>query len=444
MGRLPTPHAATRTCRVRHTRRVVAALAVLLGAIVALVAPAAAQTSTSDGLTPGTFVDVFEVSGLLDPVVAGAVLSALEASEAAGAQALVLQVDSEGSVLGDDALTALVQRLATSSVPVHVWVGPSSSQAVGASAALGAVADEFAMAPGTRYGLDGATVPAPVAALAVRDLPPGVVTDAEAAELGITSFEAPTVGDFLVNLPGFETREIVDGDQTRREPITLVRFAKLSLVDSMFHAVASPAVAYLLFAIGLALFVFELFTAGVGIAGTVGAVCFILGCYGLAALPARPVAVALLVLAFPAFAVDVQTGVPRLWTGVGIVAFAVGTLFLYDGVSMSWLTIAVGMIGILLTFLSGMPSMVRTRFATPTIGRDWMIGSMGRAVTDISPDGVVQIDGAQWRATTNRATPIEQLDKVRVIGIDGLVLEVEPEEGGARDYRERRAPSADD
>ncbi|MCB1260142.1 MAG: hypothetical protein KDB33_07110, partial [Acidimicrobiales bacterium] len=140
----------------------VAALAVLLGAIVALVAPAAAQTSTSDGLTPGTFVDVFEVSGLLDPVVADAVLSALEASEAAGAQALVLQVDSEGSVLGDDALTALVQRLATSSVPVHVWVGPSSSQAVGASAALGAVADEFAMAPGTRYGLDGATVPAPV------------------------------------------------------------------------------------------------------------------------------------------------------------------------------------------------------------------------------------------------------------------------------------------
>jgi len=26
---------------------------------------------------------------------------------------------------------------------------------------------------------------------------------------------------------------------------------------------------------------------------------------------------------------------------------------------------------------------------------------------------------------------------VRVVGIEGLVLEVEPEEGGARDYRER-------
>ena len=44
---------------------------------------------------------------------------------------------------------------------------------------------------------------------------------------------------------------------------------------------------------------------------------------------------------------------------------------------------------------------------------------------------------ALWRAYTNRATPIEELDRVRVVGIEGLVLEVEPEEGGARDYRER-------
>jgi len=203
-------------------------------------------------------------------------------------------------------------------------------------------------------------------------------------------------------------------------------------------------VAYLLLAIGLALFVFELFTAGVGIAGTVGALCFILGCYGMAVLPLRPVGVVLLVLAFPAFAVDVQTGVPRFWTGVGVVCFVAGTLLLYDGVTMSWLTMAVGVIGVLLTFLSGMPSMVRTRFATPTIGREWMIGSMGRAISDIDPDGVVQIDGAQWRATTNRATPIEQLDQVRVVGIDGLVLEVEPESGGARDYRDRSPRSGTD
>jgi membrane-bound serine protease (ClpP class) len=88
--------------------------------------------------------------------------------------------------------------------------------------------------------------------------------------------------------------------------------------------------------------------------------------------------------------------------------------------------------------------MVRARFSTPTIGREWMIGEIGRAVTDIDPKGVVQLKEALWRAYTNRATPIEELDRVRVIGIEGLVLEVEPEEGGARDYRERRRkPTAD-
>ena len=118
-------------------------------------------------------------------------------------------------------------------------------------------------------------------------------------------------------------------------------------------------------------------------------------------------------------------------------AFVVGSLTLFNGVSMSWLTMGVGIAGVALAFFMGMPSMVRTRFSTPTIGREWMIGEMGRAITDVNPDGVVQIKGAPWRAYTNRATPIEQLDSIRVIGIEGLVLEVEPETGAARDYRER-------
>jgi len=94
------------------------------------------------------------------------------------------------------------------------------------------------------------------------------------------------------------------------------------------------------------------------------------------------------------------------------------------------------------TFFTAMPAMVRTRFSTPTIGREWMIGEMGRAVTAINPDGTVQMREGLWRAYTNRATPIDELDRVRVIGIEGLVLEVEPEEGAARDYRERGPKAA--
>jgi membrane-bound serine protease (ClpP class) len=101
------------------------------------------------------------------------------------------------------------------------------------------------------------------------------------------------------------------------------------------------------------------------------------------------------------------------------------------------------MIAISLAFVVGMPSMVRTRFATPTIGREWMIGSTGRAVGTINPLGIVQIHDAQWRARTNRSTPIQDGQELRVAAIDGVTLEVEPLEGAARDYREMRKPKGE-
>ena len=105
--------------------------------------------------------------------------------------------------------------------------------------------------------------------------------------------------------------------------------------------------------------------------------------------------------------------------------------------------VVVGIGGIALTFVSGMPSMTRTRFATPTVGREKLIGEIGPAVSDISPEGSVKILGARWKARTNRATPIKSGENARVVAIDGVVLEVEPESGGARDYRERRSKSDD-
>ena len=120
------------------------------------------------------------------------------------------------------------------------------------------------------------------------------------------------------------------------------------------------------------------------------------GTYGLSELPTRTWAVALLVGGVIAFAIDVQVGVPRLWTGIGLALFAVASLFLYepiDGSSMrlSWLTLGTGIAMMALAFIVGMPSMVRTRFATPTIGRQWMIGLEGVVTRDVSPDGFVEL-----------------------------------------------------
>jgi membrane-bound serine protease (ClpP class) len=97
-----------------------------------------------------------------------------------------------------------------------------------------------------------------------------------------------------------------------------------------------------------------------------------------------------------------------------------------------------------LTFIVGMPSMTRSRFATPTVGREWMIGAEGRAVTAVDPEGTVQVGEGQWHARTNRATPLAVGDELRVAAIDGVTLEVEPLDGAARDYREMRKKPSDD
>jgi membrane-bound serine protease (ClpP class) len=260
------------------------------------------------------------------------------------------------------------------------------------------------------------------------------VSAGEAVELGLVDNAAPTIGEFVLGLDGVES-EVVDGG---RQPVTQARFAQLPLSGQLMHTVSSPPVAYLLFVIGLALILFELFTAGVGVAGLVGAGCLVLGCYGLAALPTNPLGVGLILFAMVGYAIDVQTGVPRVWSGIATVSFTIGSVVLYDGLSLSWITLLVAIVGMAVAMIGGMPAMVRSRFSTPTIGREWMVGEVGTSVSRVAPDGIVTVRDAPWRARTNRATPIDAAQPVRVVSIDGLLLEVEPLDGGARDHRDRR------
>src|SRR5205085_1544059 len=112
----------------------------------------------------------------------------------------------------------------------------------------------------------------------------------------------------------------------RRQPHIEIRFSKLPLLASLMHTVASPSVAYLLLLAGLLLIVFEFYTAGVGIAGVVGAGCLVLAAFGLSVLPVHWWAVALLALAVFGYTVDLQAGQPRFWTAVGTLSLVIGTL----------------------------------------------------------------------------------------------------------------------
>lgn len=398
-------------------------------------------------------VRIIEVDGLIDPVLAQFLTDELERAEADEILAVVWQLNSEGAVIDDSELIELATRYRDSDVEFAVWVGPAGSAALGGSAELAATADILGVAAGSRIGETGdPRLPAGQFGPGFGSLAERVQTvpisagDAVDAGLAVGPVESVSVlGEFLTQIPGYQTLQCggTDADPAACDGASGVvaetenRFVSLPLIDQMFHTVGSPEVAYLLFTGGLALLVFELYTAGVGIAGLIGATFLALGCYGLGVLPTRPLGVGLLLLAFVLLSVDIQTNVPRYYTVAGLVAFALGTWLIWDGVTMSWVTGAAGIIGAVLFAYAGMPSMVRTRFSSPVIGRRWMIGELGVAESRIDPNGTITLRSTPWRAVTNRATPIEPGSPVRVIGIDNLVLEVEPESGGAKDYRDR-------
>lgn len=383
----------------------------MLGALVALVGRADAAEPAG---RPA--VDVVQVGGLLDPVTASLVERALDQAPRRHTTVVVIQLDSGSATVSDSRVDGLFARITASPVPVAVWVGPiGRGKAVGQPFRIFAAADVVGWAPRTRLGLVEAR-PSPATAQAGS----GIV--------------APTLADFIGRLDGRMVKGTTistalprtEGEPYRLRPDLDIRFRNPGLVERTLHALGSPSATYFLLVSGLVLFLFELFSAGIGIAAASAAACLALSAYGLGSLGVRPVGLALLLLATFGFGVDIQTGQPQVWTGIATVALAAGSVTLFDGRRPSWLALVLVIGGALLMVLFGIPSTVRTRFSTPTIGRGELVGARGTALTAVDPEGTVEVRGAPWRARTFPAA-IQRGAPVEVVAIDGLVLEVVPE-----------------
>ena len=406
----------------------------------ALLAASFCAVAVAQNVSAGR-IDVVQVNGLIDPSNAALIRSSVRDAERVPSSVVVFQLDASGAV--DVDVNALLHDVTHATVPVTVWVGPSGGGARGAAALLARSAAFAAVAPGAHLG--------PVDPIRYDDTSFKVT-----APLKDVTAKAATLLEFIGLLDGRtlqtaagpvkpSTIKVVElNGREVREPTGEVHFRKLGLRAQAAHTLDAPWVAYFLFVAGLALIVFEFFSVGVGVAGFVGAVALVGACFGFSHLPIAPWAVALLLLGVFGMAVDVQAGTLGPWTFIGAGALVAGSIWLFDGSSRldpSWWVLVLVIASTVVFMLSGMTAMVRSRFSTPTIGREDLVGEMGLAEADVNPDGVVRIRDALWRARTNRATPIHAGDLVRVVSIEGVVLEVEPESGGARDHRERRRGS---
>ena len=405
-------------------RTLLAAGAVLVSLF--LTSPASAQAGPEGGARPS--IDVVQVGGILDPINVDLVRRSIREAPSRGTTAVVIQLDSGDASVPLATVDAVGLLMSSSPIPVTVWVGPTGAgRAVGAPFTLVAAADIAGMADRTEIGRQ----PEPVFEGTPAPLRDRTVGPDEAVRLGLVEIVAPTLADFIGQLDGREVKGRTISTARSQSPFVLrddldIRFRNPGRVERTLHGLGSPSATYFFVVAGLLLLLFEFFSAGIGIAAATGAICLALSAYGLGTLDTSPLGLGLLLLATLAFGVDIQAGSPRFWTGVGTVALVLGSLTMFDGRRPGWLALLLVTVSALLAVLFGIPSTVRTRFSTPTIGREDLVGAVGTATTAIDPEGTIEIRGAPWRARTF-PKPIAVGDRIEVVSIDGLVLEVIPE-----------------
>jgi membrane-bound serine protease (ClpP class) len=455
--RLPT-HPAKRRPNARGLRVALSALVVaLVLPLLAAILPAHVAEAQADMRR----VEILPLrDGFLDPPVAAQIADVLALAQREGAELVVIQFDAAGGVSVDAA--ALAARIAASSVPVAVTIGPigSGPRAAGAAAAVFLAAHVRAVAPDATVG--------PLAPLDLRDLDAptpdalGLVTgtprtagtaDAEPdaamrATLGRltdTAVDAQglvtaglariTTGvePLLVELDGQRIMTAAGEVELRLRPDeTQVRFHSLGLFRRMVHAAATAPFVYLLLVVGLGMLLFEVFQPGFGVAGLAGVITVVIGFVGAFILPVRWWAVALVVLGLLLYALDTALAGFGPVTALATVTFAAGSWWFYAAPALqlsAWL-VASATLSALVFFVLVLTTVLRAQAGPEGTDVAELIGRNGVVRSMLNPEGHVYIDGALWRARIDgplgATGGVRVGTAVRVDGVDGAVILVAP------------------
>ena len=434
---------------MENMRRVALCSAVLGVLAVAFMAPAA-------GAAEATPVVVLRVEGAIDRPLLGYLDDRLAQAERDGA-IVVLQLDTSGT-LGQDGV-ALAQRVVDLDVPVLAWVGPTPATAAGAGMLLMYASSLAGVAPGSQTGplepvdlLHPDDVPADLDAtiegwidergkdtqLERTDEP---LPAADAIELGVASAAATSVTGFLAEVDGqtvqtpsgpvtLDTR-IATSEAEAEEGTVALRFDNLGPIQRVAHAISTPSMVYFLLVFGLAALAFELTQPGFGFAGFAGVGLLALAVYGLFVVPPSILGMALLLGGIGLMTLDVRLRNLGLLTAAGLLAFAAGSVLAWSGVADAirispWLIVGAVVASFLYYgFALTVALQSRDRIVNTQRG---LIGLIGEARGKLAPEGPVYVKGAMWRGRA-QGEPIPPGTKVRVRGVDGLVLRVEEEPG---------------
>jgi len=253
----------------------------------------------------------------------------------------------------------------------------------------------------------------------------------QALEQGVIDILATDIPDLLSQAHGRLVR-MQTGERTLATEGLVLERVEADWRTRLLSVITNPTVAYLLLLIGIYGLIFEGYNPGAIVPGVVGAICLLLAAFALQVLPVNYAGLALIGLGIVLMIAEVfAPSFGALGIG-GVAAFVIGSVILIDsdvpGFQVSRTLIgAVATVGALLTFaIVGVA--VRARRAPVVSGREQLIGASAIAREDFEREGWVSIHSETWKARS--PVPVRRGEVMRVTGMDGLTLLVEPGKQG--------------
>lgn len=259
------------------------------------------------------------------------------------------------------------------------------------------------------------------------------LASAEAAREGVIDFLAPSVAEVLasadgrtIQLPSGKTELNLSGASTEQ----MAPGWRIQLLQ----ALANPNLAYILMLVGIYGLIFELANPGALVPGVIGGISLLLALYAFQTLPVSYAGLGLIGLGILLFVGEAL--VPSFGAlGVGgLIAFVLGSILLMDtdvpALEIAWPVIITASVvtGVFIMAIAAMAAKGHRR--QPVSGAGHLVGKTAVAVGPLDPEGRVRFEGELWHARSQES--VTEGEQVRIVGLNGLTLEVRPLEGPAQ------------